>query len=206
MRIALVEDHPLFRDALVRGLRGVPFDVLFAVGSATDVPGGDITRVVDVDVLILDVELPNESGLDVARRVLAGGRNHPRVVILSSHDDPQTIREARRVGCSAFISKTVALEELVEVLKAVLRGEIRFPADRDSRETGHLSARELDCLSLVAEGFTNRAAADALGISHETVKTTLENVRSKLGAVDRAHAVARAYELGYLKRRPSSPE
>jgi len=202
----LVEDHPLFRDALVRGLRSVPFDVLFAVGSAANVPGGDITNLASVDVLILDVELPNESGLDVAQRVVGAGRGRPKVVILSSHDDAQTVREARRVGCAAFISKAVALEELVAVLNAVHRGETRFPPEHDRPEAVHVSARELDCLTLVAEGFTNRAVADALGISYETVKTTLGNVRAKLGAIDRAHAVARAYELGYLKRKPSSPE
>ena len=202
MRLALVEDHPLYRDALVRGLRSASYEVVLAVGSLAELPADTSVLCRAIDLLVVDVELPDGSGVDLARRVVSTCQSRVPVVVLSSHDDARTVSEVQAAGCSAFVSKAVALEELVEVLRSVALGRVSFPAvDTTHVSPGHLSSRELDCLTLVAEGFSNREIAETLGVSRETVKTTLDNARNKLGANDRAHAVALALEHNMLKRR-----
>ena len=203
MRIAVVEDHPLFRDALVRGWREVGYDVVFAVGAVSAVPTDLRNLCRTVDILVVDVALPDGSGVDLARQVMSTCGERVRIVVLSSHDDVRTVIDARDSGCSAFVSKTVGLEQLIAVLRLVAQGGVSFPniASHVDEARVNLSSRELDCLALVAEGFSNREIAETLGVSQETIKTTLGNARNKLGANDRAHAVALALEQNILRRR-----
>lgn len=197
-RVGIVEDHPLFGDALRRVLTDSGFEVVFHVASVA--AGADALRLHSPDVVLLDLSLPDGDGLELPRRFGAEFIARPVWIVLSSFDDVRRANAARAAGCRGFLSKTQHVEHIVAAIRETLSGEevIEPRAKQLVGEVRGPTERELACLALVAEGFTNRDIAQALGVSAETVKTLLSNVRDKLGAADRAQAVALAYERGLL--------
>lgn len=202
-RLMLVDDHDVLREGLKFLLRAEPD--LAVVSEAGD--GDEALEKLDAslpDVVLLDVKMPNLGGLETLRRIRERWPRLP-VLILTMHDDPEYVEQALQAGASGYLLKTITREELVRAVRAVAEGrgylqtEITRPVlERFARIapmlTGapHLSPRELDLLRLLAEGRSNRQMAGDLGIAEATVKGYLRDLFEKLGASDRAHAVALA--------------
>ncbi|MDQ1204416.1 LuxR C-terminal-related transcriptional regulator [Microbacterium sp. SORGH_AS_0862] len=188
LRIALVEDQPLYRDMLVGLLRAVPdFDLVVAAGSAAETAG--FPR--DLDVALLDITLPDGDGIEVGRR-LQERQSSLSIVLLSAVDRLNTLldvpEEQRRRW--SYLSKTSALSapSLVSALRASAGG--RSVLDRElverrrARPRGRLAAlstRQFEVLTLLAEGLTNTAIARRLNLADRSVDNHVNAVYSALG-------------------------
>lgn len=204
IRLVIVDDHPVVRD----GLRGMLVSPDFTViGEAAS--GDEAVAVVGAlspDVVLMDLRMPGSDGLSAIERL----RDHScRILVLTTYDTDRDVLPAIKAGATGYLLKDTPRDELHRAIRAAhageavlspavatrLLGQVRAPASEP------LSARELDVLTLVARGSTNRAVAAALFISEATVKTHLVHVYAKLGVSDRAAAVAVAYERGLLRGR-----
>ena len=194
LRVVIADDHTVVR----QGIRGVLEEVpgLEVVGEAGD--GVEALALVDElspDVVVLDVNMPGKSGLEVTRELRAAG--HPvRVLILSMHDVPEYVLQAVRSGADGYVLKDVAPADLRDAVQAVHEGREYFTArvtqqlsvglrreiEEEQLRTRleSITAREREVLLLVAEGLTNREAGERLDISPRTVETHRERVMSKL--------------------------
>lgn len=159
------------------------------------------------DVIVVDLRMPGVDGLEATRRLREG---HPdvRVVILTANEDPDVASEAVRAGASAYVLKSADGEEVLQTLRMVAGGHaVVDPTSLDGLDRGQrvdvsvaitLSDRERDVLTLLARGMPNRAIAERLGISVETVKTHLSRLYRRLGVLDRTGAVATALRAGII--------
>jgi RNA polymerase sigma factor (sigma-70 family) len=194
LRVVIADDHTVVRQGIRGVLEGV--DGLVVVGEAGD---GDhalaLTRELGPDVVVLDVNMPGRTGLEVAGALRDEGSG-TRVLMLSMHDDPEYVLQAVRAGADGYVLKDVAPSELRDAVKAVHEGREYFTARvtqqlsvglRKEIEAEHLrmrleslSPREREVLLLVADGLTNREIGDRLDISPRTVETHRERVMGKL--------------------------
>lgn len=194
LRVVIADDHSVVR----QGIRGVleEIDGLEVVGEAGD-GAQALTMVAELapDVVVLDVNMPEKSGLDVTMDLRE--QAHPaRVLILSMHDDPEYVLQAVRAGADGYVLKDVSPAELRDAVQAVHEGRDYFTArvtqqlsvalraeiEQEQRRTrlGSLTNREREVLLLVAQGLTNREIGDQLQISPRTVETHRERVMGKL--------------------------
>jgi DNA-binding NarL/FixJ family response regulator len=204
IRLLIVDDHPVVRD----GLRGMlaqdpEFEV---VGEASD--GAEAVRQAQTlapDVVLMDLRMPGVDGAS-AIRTLAELKVSSRVLVLTTYDSDADVVPAIEAGATGFLLKDASRDELVRAIRAAHRGEsvlapsvaTRLVTQLRSPGQDTLSERELEVLTLIAQGETNRGAAARLFISEATVKTHLLHIYNKLGVGDRAAAVAAAYERGLL--------
>ena len=206
--VFVADDHPVFREGLVRILRGqVAFDV---IGEASDGREAlDRIRELEPAVAVLDLKMPGLDGIEVAR-ALHRDRRPTRVVLLSAHAPPEVVYQAIASGASAFLPKEARPEEVCDTVAAVGRGETRLTPEvqaelvreiqlREETQGPGLSSREREVLSMIAEGLSAPEIAAALHLSPATVKTHLQSLYEKLGVSDRAAAVARAMRQGLLE-------
>ncbi|MBS1905670.1 MAG: response regulator transcription factor [Actinobacteria bacterium] len=201
VRVAIVDDHRVFREglaALLEGRDGITvtadFDDAEALYSRLDA--------LDVDVLLLDLHLPGESGLQAAAR-LARERPELRILVLTMHDDVATVRAAIDAGASGYLVKTSGLDDIARAVISVSVGQFVLGAGtdraraplprRDPREA--YTDRERQVLDLLAEGATTMQIADRLGISGKTVRNYLSTLYAKLGVEDRGQAALAARRL-----------
>ncbi|XMN06310.1 response regulator [Streptomyces griseobrunneus] len=205
--LVLADDHPVVRD----GLRGMftaepGFEVL---GEAADgVDALAITERLDPDVVLMDLRMPGGGGVAaIAELTRRGARS--QVLVLTTYDTDSDTLPAIEAGATGYLLKDAPREELFAAVRAAADGRsvlspavasrlmtrVRAPA---APADASLSAREREVLVLVARGTTNREIAAELFISEATVKTHLTHIFAKLGAKDRAAAVAVGYDRGIL--------
>jgi len=207
IRILIADDHPVVRDGL-RGMLGAESD-LQVVGEAGD--GAEVLQLVDTlrpDVILMDLRMPGVGGVD-AIRALAARRSPARVLVLTTYDSDRDVVPALEAGATGYLLKDAPRPELLRAIRAAARGEVVLAPSvagrlvtqlrRPTRET--LSDRELEVLTLIAQGETNRGAGIRLFVSEATIKTHLIHIYEKLDVGDRAAAVAVAYERGLLRPR-----
>lgn len=205
IRILVVDDHPVVRDGVAARLAAESdFEV---VGEADNGPDAVLrTAALDPDVVVLDLRMPGGSGVD-AVRAMKRQRLRAAVLVLTTYDTDADMVAAIEAGAAGYLLKDAPAQTLVEAVRATAAGEtVLSPAVatrlashlRAPRRSARLSAREREVLVLVARGRPNREIAEELFVSEATVKTHLAHIYDKLGAADRAAAVATAYELGIL--------
>lgn len=199
--VLVVDDHPLMREG-ISALLGQAPDVDL-VGEASD---GDeaiaLHRTLRPDVTLMDLQMPRVAGLDALAAIRAEAPD-ARVVVLTTYAGDALARRALKAGAQAYLLKSAVRKDLVETIRAVHRGIVRVSPEvacamASAMGAGDLTPRELDVLNLVAAGNSNKSAAVKLGLSEETVKGHVKNILSKLGANDRAHAVAMALARGLI--------
>jgi signal transduction histidine kinase/DNA-binding NarL/FixJ family response regulator len=203
-RVLIVEDHPVFRKGLVDLLENEQdIRVVAQVGSAEE--GAAAATRFRPDVVLLDVELSGESGVELARR-LTQLEDPPSVLMLSAFPQPDYIASAVRAGALGYVAKTTSSPVLVDAIRTVANGATVF--DSSSRaglwtkqRAVELTPRELDVLRRVASGTTNSNIAGELSIAPKTVERIVATAASKLGAKNRAHAVATAMALNLFDHR-----
>ncbi|WP_335937488.1 response regulator transcription factor [Streptomyces sp. PTD5-9] len=205
--LVVVDDHPVVRDGLRGMFESAPgFRVL---GEAADgVAGVDLVARLDPDVVLMDLRMPGGGGVDAIAELTRRGAR-ARVLVLTTYDTDSDTLPAIEAGATGYLLKDAPRDELFNAVRAAADGRtvlspavasrlvsrVRTPSAPDGEA---LSAREREVLALVAKGTSNRAIAAELFISEATVKTHLTHVFAKLGAKDRAAAVAIGYDRGIL--------
>lgn len=193
MRVLIADDHPLFRLGLSLALVREGFDVVGEVENGR----AAVERCAQggVDVVLLDVRMPEMDGIDACGRITAGA-SPPVVVMLTTFDEPAIIRAAREAGATAYLSKETQPARLATLLVQILDepGRDWLP----KVELPSLTRREVDVLRLLARGHTNKEIGRHLGIGAETVKDHVVSLFDKLDVRDRVSALRRATELGLI--------
>jgi len=200
IRVVVVDDHPIMREGLDTLLRGVP-DVSLVGNAAT---GADALRQVErlqPDVLILDLGLPDMSGVEVARRVTSSWPN-VSVLVLTGIDPARYVAPLTRLGVRGIVRKTAPTEELVSAIRLAARGS-ELPRRREPRASRGespqgLTQREIAVLRWIASGHRNTEIAEGLHVTLNTVEYHVRNILTKLGARSRTEAIFKARALGYV--------
>ena len=208
-RILLVDDHPLFLDGVRAALTGAAD--LEVVGEATDgATAAALAADLIPDVVLMDLNLPDISGVDATSRILAADPS-VRVLMMTMSADDDAVVAAMRAGARGYVVKGAGREDLLHAIRTVAAGGAVFSptvADRLGRyftglATGggrdafpQLTGREVEVLDLVARGLENRRIARELHLSDKTVRNHVSNVLAKLGAAERSEAIARARAAG----------
>ena len=223
VRLVLADDEQLVRSGLRLILEAE--DDIEVVGEAGDgAEAVTLTRRLDPDVVLMDVQMPRMNGIEATREIVALGREESsRVLILTTFDLDEYVYEALKAGASGFLLKRTPAEDLVAGIRVVAEGEALLAPSvtqrlietfrarpeaalaRDESELADLTDREREVLVLVARGMTNGDIAAHLFLSEGTVKTHVKRIFAKLGLHDRTQAVILAYEVG-LVRPGEAPE
>lgn len=203
--LVLVEQHEALRDGLAVLLERRGFEVL---GCATTAARGEeVIGERRPDLAVVGVELPDERGTELVRRI-AGRAAGPKCVIYTGLDDPDLLEAAYRSGARGLVAKPAGLSVLVDALREVWRGG-RYFDPSFARRTGEalgdgrekrISSREAEILALLADGLTGEQIAKRLVLSPETVRTHIRNAMEKLDARTRTEAVVKAIELEEIQR------
>jgi len=212
IRVLIADDHTIVREGIRQVLDGT--EGIQVVGEAgTGAEAIEQAAALVPDVAVLDVSMPGESGLEVAKQIK---RTLPttRVLMLSVYDNMEFVLEAVRAGADGYLLKDSSPAELRAAIQRVHGGESAFSAvaarqlsaalrqEEQNRERAErvasLTPRELDVLRHVVAGRTNKETASALGISHRTVETHRENILKKLGVRSVAELTRLAIEMGLV--------
>lgn len=219
IRVMIVDDHPLFRSGLEQALRLE--DDIEVIGFSDS--GSMALRLIDQlqpEVVLLDVNLPDTNGLQVARLLKP---NHPQlaIIILTAHHDKEQVLHALRSGAAAYTSKDISQERLVKLVRTVAQGyfvvgstpmnnrqveawlnEQIMHSSGYLTEEGHfipLSQREMQILEYVTRGMLNKEIGNRLGISQQTVKNHMTSILKKLNVKDRTQAAVIAIRRGWVR-------
>lgn len=208
--LVVIDDHDLVIDALERAIDGHPrLRVVGRAGSIAD--GLAVAEIAQPDIVVLDVRLPDGSGID-AIRPLRRAVPHVEVVVLTGFADGALLAGALEAGCSGFVSKGGRFDELIGAIEAVAAGQVRVPTQlldglvthlrpRGERIGHDLTIREREILELLAAGRSTTDMVNELVVSVHTVRNHVRNVLSKLHASSRLEAVAVASRAGLLAGR-----
>ncbi|HTY65206.1 MAG TPA: response regulator transcription factor [Alphaproteobacteria bacterium] len=212
MKILVVDDHPIVRAGLVRLLAG---DGRFTVSeAATGRDALTMFRGTRPDLVILDLNLPGVSGLEMIRR-LRHDDETARILVLSMHDDAIHVVRALEAGAAGYLSKDAPPAEILVAINRIAAGQRYVQQELaqelallNARPTPHslddLSSRELDILRLLGDGSSLQAIADAIGVSYKTVANNCAQIKAKLG-VPRTADLIRLAILHGISTKGASP-
>jgi DNA-binding NarL/FixJ family response regulator len=211
LRVMVVDDHPIWREAIERDLRAAGLDVVGAAGDGEQA----LRRMAAArpDVVVLDLRLPVLDGVETSRRIAA---EHPgvRVLVLSASGEEGDVLAAIKAGATGYLVKSASSAELVEAVRRTAAGDAVFTPGlaglvlgefrrmmsgpgRDDADAGpRLTERETEILRLVAKGLSSRQIAERLVLSHRTVQNHTQNVLAKLQLHNRVELARYAIERG----------
>jgi DNA-binding NarL/FixJ family response regulator len=203
-RVLVVDDHPVYRQGIAALLRASGYDVVAEAGSAAEAV--EWMRRTKPDAVLMDLGLPDGSGIDATARMV-GERPQTRVVVVTMFDDDGSVRRALAAGAAGYVVKDAAPSEILAALAAALEGATvlgsgvaRVPdaglRSEPARDPYGLTPRERDVLAMVARGLTNRQTAERLGIAGKTVANVVSVLLAKCGVADRVELAAVARALG----------
>lgn len=199
VRLALVDDHPIVLNGLQGALRTVSDIDVVAQGSNIAEARVILERA-DIDVLLLDVRLPDGNGIELLAR--PGRPERPAIIVLSSFRNRQYVAAAIRFGAQGFLLKSTPLPELVDAIRRVGAGGSIFSAEqlRDA-QSGYvaLTTREREILALMLQGKSNDEIAVCLKVSRKTVEVHLSRLYSRFGAIGRVDLALRVDHEGWLE-------
>lgn len=222
IKVALIDDHKLFREGVKRILSFEPsFEVVAEAGD-----GKEANRLVETyepDILLMDINMPVINGIEATHNVMKMNVK-TKVIILSIHDDEELVRDALQSGAQGYLLKEIDTESLLEAIKVVYEGgsylhpkvthnlveEYRKLVEEQKIQNGlsqieyrkplHLlTRRECQVLQLLSEGQSNRIIAESLVISEKTVKNHVSNILQKMKVNDRTQAVVMAIKNGWVE-------
>jgi two-component system, NarL family, response regulator len=201
LRVLVVDDHPVVRDGLASMLETQ--DDIEVVGQAANgVSGVAAYSSLRPDVLMLDLRMPRMDGFEAATRVIAADPA-AQILIMTTYDGDEDIFRCLRLGAKGYLLKDAPSEEILTAIRVVGGGgqytshQVAAKALRRSAQTG-LTQRELDVLTLLAEGGSNKDIARRLNMTQETVKSHVKGILAKLDAISRTDAVTLAMRRGLL--------
>ena len=211
--ILIADDHAMVREGL-RSMLNAPG--LQVVGEASN--GREAVskaEACDPDVVLMDIRMPDMDGIE-ALRAIKSTQSHIQVIMVTTYQSTAYLLRALAAGAAGFVLKDISRDALLATVRAVAAGTTGIDrqflqralrnlqeADEPSVENMELSEaltpRETDVLWLIAEGLTNLAIAQALGLSPGTVKSYVQTILQKLNATDRTHAAVKAIRMGMVK-------
>ena len=210
-RVMVVDDHPMWREGVARDLTEGGFEVVATAGD-----GGEAVRRAPAarpDVVVLDLQLPVMSGVEVTRQLIGAGSGL-RVLVLSASGEHADVLEAVKAGATGYLVKSASREELLDAVSRTALGEAVFtpglaglvlgeyrrlstaPREPSGREAPSLTARETEVLRLVAKGLSYKEIAERFTLSHRTVQNHVQNTLNKLQLHNRVELVRYAIEQG----------
>jgi DNA-binding NarL/FixJ family response regulator len=210
IRVMVVDDHPMWRDAVERDLEEAGFSVVGVAANGTEA----LARfpAARPQVVVLDLQIPAPNGVEVTREVLAQDPA-ARVLILSASGEQADVLDAVKAGATGYLVKSASREELIRAVRRVAHGDTVFtpglaglvlgefrrlsdgPAEPDS-DTPELTERETEVLKMVAKGMSYKQIADRLVLSHRTVQNHVQNTLRKLQMHNRVQLTRYAIEHG----------
>ena len=202
IRVLSVDDHPLLRDGLAALINNRPGMVLVGQASSAEEGLAQFRKFLP-DVTLMDLRLPDKSGIDAIKDIRAEFPE-ARVIVLTTFEGDVEIQRALEAGARAYILKNMAPKELLDVIEQVHSGKKRIPSQIAAHLAEHLSdesltTREIEVLTQLASGNRNRDIAQKLSITEETVKVHIKHIMEKLGAADRTQAVAIGLRRGVIQ-------
>jgi len=201
VRLILIDDHPMVRDGLASVLAAEPgFEVVGRYGNGADALTN--LHLDQPDVALVDLRLPDADGVEVLT-ALVSRRPTLRALILSSHEGDAAVARALKAGAAGYILKRQPTRELIAAVRASLHGPVPMAPELTAtliarRDESALTSREVEVLSRIAAGMSNKTIGDELGISHNTVKNHIMSLMLKLQASDRTQAVTIALQRGII--------
>jgi DNA-binding NarL/FixJ family response regulator len=206
-KLAVVDDHEALRGGLEVMLRQAGHEVVGAAGNLA--AALDLVEHTDPEVALIDIKLPDGSGIDLARRLLAR-RPELAIVLYTGVADADALYEGLDSGARGYALKAGSMEELLAAIQQVAEGgsyvdprlDRILLSPRATARVPQLSPREREIMHLMAEGNTAEQIGDRIGVSVETVRTHVRNVIRKLQARNRVHAIAIALERGEIHLEP----
>jgi two-component system nitrate/nitrite response regulator NarL len=217
LRVLLIDDHALVRKGLEELLRSRGVEVVASVGTGDE--GVKQALALAPDIILLDVKMPGMNGIETLAKLRAGNVTIPVLMLTMSRDDAD-LRAALRGGADGYLLKDMNPEDLVPALEAALRGDnvvakemvgtlarivqgqSNEPPRRSAAPLSELTPREMEILSHVAEGQSNKMIARALNITDGTVKLHVKAILRKLGVHSRVEAAVIAVEHGLGRKKP----
>ena len=201
-RLMLVDDHEIVRDGL-RGLLSQQDDIEVVAEAATAADAVLRARSYKPDVIIMDLRLPDRSGVAACRDILSE-QPSTSVLMLTSYPDDQAVFDAIMAGASGYLLKQIRSAELVDAVRRVAAGEslldpkvtaavmqrVRSPHGADDPRLARLTPTELRILELIADGLTNRQIGDQIHLAEKTIKNYVSSILAKLQVARRAEAAA----------------
>ena len=209
VRVLIVDDHPIWREAVERDLRSSGFDVVGAVADGETALR--LLSAVRPEVVVMDLQLPGMSGVDATASIVTANSS-VRVLVLSSSGEDAHVLAAAKAGARGYLVKSASSAELVDAVQRTADGEAvfspglaalvlgeyrRLAAAPTERETAPaLTERETEVLRLVAKGLTAKQVADQLVVSHRTVQNHVQNTLRKLQLHNKVELARWAIEQG----------
>ena len=202
IRIMIVEDHFVVRAGLTSIINSQP-DMSIVAEAGNGQEAVELFDQHEPDVTLMDLRIPLLSGTEAIAAII---KKFPRakIIVLSTYGGDEEIFKALQAGARAYFLKNVKGQDLIGAIRAVLAGQCPLPPEIASRlaeriPRTELSPRELEILTLIAKGRSNRDVATALAISEGTVRVHASNIFAKLGCSDRAQAVSEAFQRGIIR-------
>jgi len=211
VRVLVADDHSLFRDGVVSLLEAGGFEV---VGQCGDGRAAVETALrLRPDVVLLDLTMPVLTGLQALKEIRTAWPE-ARVVMLTASDDDDSLFQASEAGASGYLLKSLPADQFLDMLHGLERGEAAMTRQTTARLLAEmnraaqnplphpdaLTPQEVRLLQFLADGLTNKAIAQAMSVSENTVKYHIKNILQKLGAQNRTEAAAYAVQSGLLRR------
>lgn len=221
-RLLIVEDHPLFREALECAIRVALPDAEMREATSIDVAIGLLSSPPSFDLILLDLSTPGTTGLSGVIRIRKTAPRTP-ILVVSAHQDPRLVAHVLALGVAGYISKSTSKQQLADAIKAVLRGEVhidgsarcagtrrgRLPAQDLLKRLRELTPQQLRVLDLIRCGLLNKQIAYELGISETTVKVHVSEILRKLRVMSRTKAIIEMEKIDFVnligEPRPRAP-
>lgn len=205
-RILIVDDHPLFREALKQAISGGVANASVSLAASLDAATAILGKEDDYDLILLDLRMPGVQGLSGLIYLRAQYPNVP-VVIITAADDHGLVQKALNLNAAGFIPKTSGIETIIAAVNTVLKGDIWAPdgyaqpstADKEgediARRVATLTAQQIRVLMMLKEGLLNKQIAYELNVSEATIKAHVSAIFQKLNVSSRTQAVIAASRI-----------
>jgi DNA-binding NarL/FixJ family response regulator len=199
--VLIVDDHPLFLQGIA-GVINAHEDMRVIAQAKNGVEAVELFRRHVPDIAIMDLRMPTLGGVD-AISIIVSEFPSARILVMTTYQGDVEALRALKAGARGYLLKSAVADDVPLAIRRVLQGQKYVPPEvatalADHAAEGALSMREIEVLRLIALGNSNLAAADALSISEETVKSHMKSIIAKLSARDRTHAVMIAVRRGIL--------
>jgi two-component system NarL family response regulator len=201
IRVVIGDDHPIVRDGIIAVINDQhDMEVIAEASNGKELV--DMAKQYRPDVILVDLRMPQLSGLD-AIRAIKEDWPAARFVVLTTFDGDEDIYRALQAGAQAYLLKDTPRNELLETIRLVYKGQKRIPPEIAAKlaeriTSSELTEREADVLREIANGFSNKEIGSRLNITEGTVKAHVNSILNKLGVSDRTQAVTTALKRGIV--------